>query len=144
MPLRKPVKRAIGHVILCILICLLIPTGDCGAAERKLITIRGHIFSGSSKFPVTELRVTLETFDLVPVSIGVTDASGIFYLPNVPPGRYLLRIDFLRRLITKQDIEVVPYPDNRYTADPNDPNNVYWDLPPIELNSSIYRDIPQQ
>jgi hypothetical protein len=140
MYVRRLLLRRFGPIFLSIWACIFIPTSDCQIVGGKSITIRGKIFSKHATYPATELRVILETYDTQPISVGVTDASGIFYLPNVLPGHYLLTVSYIKRLLAKYEINIDPSA-GRYTVDPDDPHNIYWDLPPIELQATSYRDI---
>lgn len=61
-----------------------------------LQTIKGTIVDGSTQKPIDFVNVALLKSEDAPPSTGVvTDEKGNFLLPNVPPGKYFLRVSFV-------------------------------------------------
>lgn len=71
------------------LFCLTLPA-------LALQTIRGTIVDGTSNKPIDFVNVALLKSEDAPPATGVvTDESGNFLLPNVPVGKYMLRVSFV-------------------------------------------------
>lgn len=61
-----------------------------------LQTIRGTIVDGTTQKPIDFVNVALLKGENAPPTTGVvTDEKGNFLLPNVPPGKYVLKVSFV-------------------------------------------------
>lgn len=61
-----------------------------------LQTIKGTIVDGTTQKPIDFVNVALlKTEDAPPTTGVVTDEKGNFLLPNVPPGKYFLKVSFV-------------------------------------------------
>ena len=62
-------------------------------AQQGAAVVRGRIADAASQKPIADAVVTLTSPDLQAEEIAVTDASGVYRVQNLPPGRYALQVE---------------------------------------------------
>ena len=101
----------------------------CGHCAEPSITLRGRVVKAGSNnnnpYPVEEASVSLLTTADQLVGSGFTNGDGIFFIPNVVPGDYVLRVDFDGKLLQKFKI-TIPFDIGRF-------QNGFFDLPTLNL-----------
>jgi TonB dependent receptor/Carboxypeptidase regulatory-like domain len=80
------------QVLAAILVSAALAPGRAGAQSGTSI-LQGTVVTSTGKRPVAEAVVTVSSPDLQVQQIVVTDSSGFYRVPNLPPGQYLLRVD---------------------------------------------------
>jgi hypothetical protein len=77
------------------------------AAQFQTGTLIGSIVDGSTKQPIAAAVVTASAIDPQVEQFVVTDESGAYRIPNLPPGSYIVRVDAPGyRSVTREDISM--------------------------------------
>jgi Ca-activated chloride channel homolog len=85
-PARKRVARTVG--------CALALFASSGAVRAEnLGTVTGTVLDGSTLKPIAGTVVTATSPQLIGKQVAVTDATGTYWLPQLPPGVYTLRLE---------------------------------------------------
>ena len=111
-------------LLCCILICLVLPTWAQAPAGKY--TLSGRVIDSATKQPVEYAAVSVFRTGQTDVAGGImTDGKGKFSIPDLPPGTYKLKIDFIGYRaksipdisILKADLDLgaVPISDNSHT-----------------------------
>jgi hypothetical protein len=100
---------------------LLIGSGRLASAQIGAGTLIGKVVDAATKKPLVDVVVTATSPALQGEQVVVTDSSGSFRLPNLPPGKYVLRyegdtyrpstrggIDLLATVTLRVDQELLP------------------------------------
>jgi hypothetical protein len=85
----KPNRQRIARTIGCAL-ALFVSSGAV-RADENLGTLTGKVLDGSSAAPIAGVVVTATSPQLIGKQIAVTDSTGTYWLPQLPPGVYTLR-----------------------------------------------------
>ncbi|MGO9767202.1 MAG: carboxypeptidase-like regulatory domain-containing protein, partial [Myxococcaceae bacterium] len=85
------VSRASPALLLLLLDALA--TGSVWAQSQGVGTLTGTVVDGSTKAPVADVVVTANSPQLQGEQVAVTDASGTYRIPQLPPGTYTLRFE---------------------------------------------------
>lgn len=103
---------------------LLFLLGFAGALPAQAGTVRGQVFRVvyGRRYPAPYIAVTVVNPTMGRSSAAYTDANGMYYLFNVPPGYYTLEVWWSR------DPSQAPY---RYNIVVN--NSPYTDIAPIQI-----------
>ena len=80
-------RRARGRVIAL----LLALVGTAAQAQNAVLT--GTVVDSSTKAPVADVVVTASSPTLQGEQVVITDASGLYRVPQLPPGSYTLRFE---------------------------------------------------
>jgi outer membrane receptor protein involved in Fe transport len=89
----KKSGRARGLLRAGVLMCLgaLLAATPAGAQGTSVLT--GSVVDAATKKPVADVVVTATSPALQGEEVAVTDASGLYRLPQLPPGEYTVRFD---------------------------------------------------
>ena len=122
-----------------VLLCVLYVPQSC-FSEPPGITVRGKVYKARSSvdpYPLIDVSVWLlsgEGIDHAVVGTGFTDSAGIYYIPNVHPGKYVLQFYLLKNLLQQYQI-VVPSDPGSLNVSPNDPSIRFFDIAPLYLDT---------
>src|SRR5687767_11458126 len=62
-------------------------------AQQSMGTLTGTVLNASTKQPIPDVVVTATSPSLQGEQLVVTDSSGLYRIPFLPPGTYTLRLD---------------------------------------------------
>jgi hypothetical protein len=123
------------------LACVLYTPRVCLGDVPSTVTVRGKVLKAQSssvaEYPLSDVRVWLlsgEGTEHAVVGSGFTDSAGIFYIPRVAPGRYVLQFWLVKNLLGQYQI-VVPSDPASFHVSPEDPSIQFFDVAPVYLNS---------
>jgi hypothetical protein len=112
--------------------------GDVATAS---ITVRGKVYkqesTGVAQYPLLGVNVWLlsaENPNRGVLGTGVTDDWGTFYIPSVPPGKYILQFYLVKNLIGQYQI-TVPSDPSSLQISPQNPSVRFFDIAPVYLSS---------
>jgi hypothetical protein len=88
---RRCDNRAIGLSGLALLTVLL--AGGAAQAQQGAGVLAGTIFDNSTKKPVPDVIVMVKSPALQEDQIAVSDASGFYRIPALPPGTYAIHFE---------------------------------------------------
>jgi hypothetical protein len=121
-----------------ILLCVL-AVSEIGYCQGNLIvTVRGKVIKAGGEgdnYALVGANVLLKNAEnRLPVGSGITDRMGLYYIPNVAPGHYILEIYYIKTLI-QQSIIVVPSDPSAaaFKRIPDNPSVLLLDVAPIEV-----------
>ena len=83
-------KRGLWVAIITLMLCLLTTTSAFAQGTAVLI---GSVTDAATKAPVADVVVTATSPALQGEQLVVTDKSGLYRIPNLPPGDYTLRLE---------------------------------------------------
>jgi len=66
---------------------------NASLAQQSMGTLTGTIVDAASKQPVADVVVTATSPSLQGEQMVVTDSSGLYRIPSLPPGTYSLRLE---------------------------------------------------
>jgi len=80
-----------GKARACALLLTLVPTVALAQASTSVLT--GNVIDTSTKAPVADVVVTATSPALQGEQVVVTDSTGLYRVPQLPPGTYTLRFE---------------------------------------------------
>ena len=80
-----------GRLRTCALVLALVPAAALAQASTSVLT--GNVIDTSTKAPVADVVVTATSPSLQGEQVVVTDATGLYRVPQLPPGTYTLRFE---------------------------------------------------
>jgi hypothetical protein len=86
-------KKNFLHWVACVIVvaCWLSPRALF--AQQGAAVLTGTVVDASSKEPLADVVVTVTSPALQGEQTVVTDTSGLYHVPDLPPGVYTLRLD---------------------------------------------------
>ena len=73
------------------LVALLVPSAVLAQGATSVLT--GNVVDAATKVPVPDVVVTATSPSLQGEQVVVTDATGLYRVPQLPPGTYTLRFE---------------------------------------------------
>jgi outer membrane receptor protein involved in Fe transport len=114
-------KKTFWHWVVCTIAAALLLTPKAALAQQGAAVLTGTVVDAATKTPVADVVVTVTSPNLQGEQMVVTDSSGLFRIPSLPPGVYTLRLEkeqyrpFSRDAITlrsdttiRQDAQLLP------------------------------------
>src|SRR3954470_9460815 len=96
-------RRALGFALWCACLCLTLASP--AFAQLGTGTITGEVRDAASGKPLAFVVVTATSPALQGEELVATDASGVFRIPNLPPGEYSLRYELASfRVLTRAGV----------------------------------------
>ena len=89
-PKREFVGRGVGYTLALL---ILLVGGSVRAQGQGVGTLTGTVVDASSKAPVADVVVTATSPQLQGEQVAVTDSTGLYRIPQLPPGTYSLRFE---------------------------------------------------
>jgi hypothetical protein len=119
-----------------IALCALAISHDGYSQGNPTVTVRGQVVKAGDpgeNYALAEANVLLKHAESqLPVGSGITDRRGMYYIPNVVPGRYILEIYYIKVLIQQNKIEI-PSDPSAFRRIPGDPSTLLFDVAAIEV-----------
>jgi hypothetical protein len=86
-------KKTFWHWVVCAIAAALLLTPKAALAQQGAAVLQGTVVDASTKQPVADVVVTLTSPNLQGEQMVVTDSSGLYRIPSLPPGIYTLRLE---------------------------------------------------
>jgi outer membrane receptor protein involved in Fe transport len=86
-------KKTFWHWVVCALAAALLLTPKAARAQQGFAVLTGTIVDAASKAPVADVVVTVTSPNLQGEQMVVTDGSGLYRIPSLPPGMYAIRLE---------------------------------------------------
>ena len=105
-PSRLPVvavPRRASRCAAALALCLVLASG----VRAQTATVRGFVTDATNGQPLELVNVTLRDDDGA-FRGAVTNRDGLFFLPNLPPGRYLFRASFIGYRVASDTLDLRP------------------------------------
>ncbi|HMJ53923.1 MAG TPA: TonB-dependent receptor [Polyangiaceae bacterium] len=86
-------KKTFWHWVVCAIAAALLLTPKAALAQQGAAVLTGTIVDAANKQPVADVVVTVTSPGLQGEQMVVTDSSGLYRIPALPPGVYTLRLE---------------------------------------------------
>jgi hypothetical protein len=106
--------RIQSRTLIAMLTAMALLIGSVSAARTDTI-VRGKLYrvgSGGTEIPAAGIGVSLNNPQRGASATAYSGSDGLYYIYNVPPGRYVLEVRISKSEILKYDIEAK---DQKYT-----------------------------
>jgi outer membrane receptor protein involved in Fe transport len=81
-----------GHAHACLMLFSLL-AGGAALAQASTSVLTGNVVDASTKAPVADVVVTASSPSMQGEQVVVTDSTGLYRIPQLPPGTYTLRFE---------------------------------------------------
>lgn len=117
---------------LILIFTLALTAQQQGQSSQATKTIRGHVIDSISAVPLEFASVAaFRMRDSMLVSGAITNSKGLFSIPQITPGRYMLRVTF----VGYKDTEFGPFMVSPQSGDIIDVGKIYITLSAASLNA---------
>jgi outer membrane receptor protein involved in Fe transport len=86
-------KKTFWHWVVCAIAAALLLTPKAARAQQGFAVLTGTIVDAANKQPVADVVVTVTSPALQGEQMVVTDSSGLYRIPSLPPGVYTMRLE---------------------------------------------------
>ncbi len=86
-------QKVVWRNVRATLICLALLAGSGAWAQIGASVLTGNVVDAATKAPVTDVVVTATSPGLQGEQVVVTDSTGLYRIPQLPPGTYTLRFE---------------------------------------------------
>ncbi|HMI82451.1 MAG TPA: TonB-dependent receptor [Polyangiaceae bacterium] len=86
-------KKTFWHWVVCAIAAAFMLTPKAALAQQGAAVLTGTVVDAANKQPVPDVVVTVTSPSLQGEQMVVTDSSGLFRIPSLPPGVYTLRLE---------------------------------------------------
>jgi hypothetical protein len=86
-------KKTFWHWVVCAIAAALLLTPKAAQAQQGMAVLSGTVVDAATKQPVPDVVVTVTSPALQGEQMVVTDSSGLYRIPSLPPGVYTMRLE---------------------------------------------------
>jgi hypothetical protein len=86
-------KKTFWHWVVCALAAALLLTPKVALAQQSFAVLQGTVVDAATKQPVPDVVVTVTSPALQGEQVVVTDSTGLYRIPSLPPGIYTMRLE---------------------------------------------------
>ena len=86
-------KKTFWHWVVCAIAAALLLTPKAAHAQQGMAVLQGTVVDAATKQPVPDVVVTVTSPALQGEQMVVTDSSGLYRIPSLPPGVYTMRLE---------------------------------------------------
>jgi len=86
-------KKTFWHWVVCAIAAALLLTPKAALAQQGAAVLTGTVVDAANKAPVADVVVTVTSPNLQGEQMVVTDSTGLYRIPALPPGVYTIRAE---------------------------------------------------